>query len=148
MVYLDCSGIRFGSQLDEKHLFEWASEISCVVRWENDILVVKSRRISEAALRDLVALFWRYEIPMEQLAQFRNSTNESWFAAPIMYWHAAVFSPDSRLKRTRARAGTRRVAPRWSKMRDAERANALADAAWLREGHQPDDDFSVGVADD
>ncbi len=48
MVYLDCSGVRFGSQLDEKHLFEWAREISCVIRWEQDTLVVRSRRISEA----------------------------------------------------------------------------------------------------
>lgn len=82
MVYLDCSGVRFGSQLDEKHLFDWAREISCVIRWEQDTLVVRSRRISEAALRDLLALFWRYNIPMGQLAQFQNSTNEAWFAAP------------------------------------------------------------------
>ncbi len=91
MVYLDCSGIRFGSQLDEKHLFEWAREIPCVAHWERDTLVVKSKRISEASLRDLLALFWRYEIPMAQLAQFKNTKNESWFAAPIMYWHMAIF---------------------------------------------------------
>lgn len=95
MVYLDCSGIRFGSQLDEKHLFEWACEIPCVVRWERDTLVVKSRRISQSDLRDLIALFWRYEIPMAQLAQFKNPANESWFSAPIMYWHAAVFQSNS-----------------------------------------------------
>ena len=83
MVYLDCSGVRFGSQLDEKHLFQWAAEIACFVRWEQDTLVVKSRRISEESLRDLLALFWRYNIPMRQLAQFRNSANEAWFAAQI-----------------------------------------------------------------
>ena len=27
MIYLDCSGVHFGSQLDEKHLFAWATEI-------------------------------------------------------------------------------------------------------------------------
>jgi len=91
MIYLNCSGIRFGSQLDEKHLFEWAREISCVVRWEQDTLVVRSRRVSESALRDLLALFWRYNIPMEQLAQFQNSANEAWFTAPKMYWHKKVF---------------------------------------------------------
>lgn len=104
MVYLDCSGIRFGSQLDEKHLFEWAREIPGVLRWEQDTLVVKSRRISEASLRDLIALFWRYEMPMAQLGQFKNSANASWFAAPIMYWHAAVFSSNRLLKRTRTGA--------------------------------------------
>jgi hypothetical protein len=91
MVYLDCSGIRFGSQLDEKHLFEWGREISGVVRWEQDTLVVRSRRISEEALRDLLSLFSRYNIPMKQLAQFRNPENEEWFTAQHIYWHKKVF---------------------------------------------------------
>lgn len=95
MVYLDCSGVRFGSQLDEKHLFDWAREISCVVRWEQDTLVVRSRQVPESALRDLLALFWRYNIPMAQLAQFQDSTNETWFADPQMYWHEKVFGQTS-----------------------------------------------------
>jgi ornithine cyclodeaminase/alanine dehydrogenase-like protein (mu-crystallin family) len=91
MIYLDCSGIRFGSQLDEKHLFEWAREISGVLRWEQDTLVIRSKRISQEALRDLLSLFSRYKIPMEQLAQFRTPKNEGWFTAPHMYWHKKVF---------------------------------------------------------
>ena len=91
MVYLNCSGIRFGSVLDEKHLFEWAREISGVLRWEQDTLVVRSKRISEVALRDLLSLFNRYDIPMKQLAQFKNPKNEEWFTAPRMYWHKRVF---------------------------------------------------------
>jgi hypothetical protein len=91
MIYLNCSGIRFGSQLDEKHLFEWAREIVGVLRWEQDALVVRSKRISEESLRDLLSLFSRYNIPMKQLAQFRSSTNEGWFTAPQMYWHKKVF---------------------------------------------------------
>ena len=91
MVRLDCSNIRFHSQLDEKHLFYWASEIPGFLRWEQDTLVMRSRRMSEAALRDLLALFWRYQIPMQQLAQFENKRNTSWFRAPHMYWHRRVF---------------------------------------------------------
>jgi len=90
MVRLDCSGVRFGSQLDEKHLFEWAAEISGFLRWEQDTLVMRSH-LSEASLRDILALFSRYGIPMAQLAQFSSSKNESWFAAPHMYWHKQVF---------------------------------------------------------
>ena len=91
MILLDCSGIMFGSQLDEKHLFEWAVEIPGVLRWEQDTLVIRSKRISQASLRDLLALFSRYGIPMRQLAQFQNETNEKWFTAPHMYWHKKVF---------------------------------------------------------
>lgn len=95
MVRLNCSGVTFGSELDEKHLFLWASEISCVARWEQDMLVVKSQRVSEADLRELLALFWRYAIPMEQLAQFQDSGNLRWFAEPRAYWHQKVFGPSS-----------------------------------------------------
>ena len=90
MIRLDCSGVRFGSQLDEKHLFEWAAEIPGFLRWDQDTLVVRSR-ISEASLRDLVALFGRYGIPMKQLSQFENPKNTGWFRAPHMYWHKQVF---------------------------------------------------------
>jgi hypothetical protein len=99
MVRLNCSGISFGSQLDEKHLFAWALEIKSVVKWEQDSLIVRSRRISETSLRDLLALFHRYDIPMEQLAQFKNANNESWFMAPKMYWHKKVFPSNPPFKR-------------------------------------------------
>ncbi len=90
MVYLDCSGIYFGSQLDEKHLFDWAMEIPGVMRWEQDSLVVRNE-LSQPSLRELLALFSRYQLPMAQLAQFRTRRNEDWFAAPQAYWHARVF---------------------------------------------------------
>jgi len=51
-------------------------------------------RLSEASLRDLLALFSRYEIPMRQLAQFENAKNTSWFRAPRMYWHQRVFGAE------------------------------------------------------
>ena len=91
MVRLDCSRVRFGSQLDEKHLFVWALEIPGVSSWDQDTLLVKRRAISEASLRDLLALFYRYNIPMEQLQIFLSVKNESWFSDPIMYWHKKVF---------------------------------------------------------
>lgn len=90
MIYLDCSGVRFGSQLDEKHLFAWAMEIPGVLRWEQDTLVPRTK-LSQASLKDLVALFSRYQIPMPQLAQFRTAKNEGWFAAPQAYWYSRVF---------------------------------------------------------
>ena len=95
MIYLDCSGVRFGSQLDVKHLFEWALEIPGALRWEQDTLVVRAN-LSQASLRDLLALFSRYRVPMAQLAQFRTIRNQDWFAAPQMYWHSRVFGKPAR----------------------------------------------------
>lgn len=95
MVRLNCSNIRFGSQLDENHLFSWAGEIAGFVCWEQDTLVMRSKRISEAALRDLLALFWRYQIPMGQLVQFESERNSTWFRSPKAYWHKRVFGNQS-----------------------------------------------------
>jgi len=50
----------------------------------------------DLSLIDLLALFSRYRIPMGQLAQFRTTRNESWFAAPQMYWHTRVFGKSAR----------------------------------------------------
>ena len=108
MVRLDCSGVSFGSQLDEKHLFHWAAEIPGVLRWEQDTLVIRSR-LSEASLRDLLALFSRYEIPMRQLAQFENDANRLWFTAPHMYWHGRVFGKLSKRSIARTAPGAAKL---------------------------------------
>jgi hypothetical protein len=92
MIRLDFSTVRYGSQLDEKHLFAWAAEIPAVVRCDPVTLFVRSRRISDASLRDLIALFERYDIPMNQLQVFLSDKNQSWFANPKMYWYKKVFS--------------------------------------------------------
>ena len=57
---------------------------------------VAVNRKAYGALRDLLALFGRYGISMQQLAQFQNSGNESWFTSPPMYWHKKVFGPQTR----------------------------------------------------
>jgi len=94
MVRLSCAGARFGSNLDEKHLFTWAEEILCFDRWDGDTLVLRSKEISDADLRDLLALFSRYQIPMQQLAQFKTDANRHWFTAPSTYWFSEVFTVD------------------------------------------------------
>ena len=96
MVHLDCSGIHFGAYLDEKHMFEWALEITGTMRWEGDTLVMRSARVSDKTLYDLLALFHRYRIPMKQLAQFKNLKNGGWFADPKKYWYQDVFGKPSK----------------------------------------------------
>jgi len=91
MVKLDCSDIFFYSQLDEKHLFEWALEIPGVIRWEQDTLVVRSTRLSELSLREILSLFHRYRIPMQQLQVFMNERNMHWYKNKSAYWYKGVF---------------------------------------------------------
>ena len=83
------------SQSDETAFFHWLESIPGVVRVVGtpDGLVVslRSRRLSQVALRELLALHFRYGLPMNELAQFETPQNRAWFRAPQMYWHAKVF---------------------------------------------------------
>ena len=92
MIKVDTSPVRYYSQLDEKSFFEWALEIPCVTSVEGGLLHIKSKRLSESDLRDLVALMHRYKMPMSQLQQFCNPKNEHWFESEKMYWYKSVFS--------------------------------------------------------
>jgi hypothetical protein len=96
LTRLDCSNITFFSPLDERGLFDWARGIPGFVRWYQDTLVMQPSPIPDESLRELLALFQRYRIPMQQLAQFRTGSNERWFLNPSAYWHEHVFNHDTR----------------------------------------------------
>ena len=83
------------SQLDERAFFGWLESIPGVVRVVGTPagleVTLRSRRLSQAALRDLLALHFRYGLPMQSLAQFETSQNTSWFRYPHAYWYSKVF---------------------------------------------------------
>jgi hypothetical protein len=91
MPKIDTSPVRYYSQLDEDSFFEWVQKIPCVTSIAGGVIHVKSTRISESNLRDLIAIMFRYKLPMSQLQQFCNAKNEHWFKAPSAFWHKPVF---------------------------------------------------------
>ena len=92
--------MAYNSQGDEAAFFGWLHSIAGVtgVRGQGRELIIqlKSKRLSQAALRDLLALYWRYDGRMSELAQFVNERNRSWFQHPGTYWYAAVFADADR----------------------------------------------------
>lgn len=93
--YLTCKRVLFLSEGDELAFFEWISKIRSIQKWEgkgDEIhLYPSSSAISEKGLRELIALFYRYEIDMHQLQQFVNDKNREWFTDKKSYWHKRVF---------------------------------------------------------
>jgi hypothetical protein len=83
------------SQLDESAFFKWLESITGVTKVvgtpDGLMVSLRSSRLSEPALRDLIALHFRYGLPMHRLAQFETPQNRSWFRAAHMYWHDRVF---------------------------------------------------------
>ena len=85
----------FFSPLDEEAFFSWLSSIPGVrkiVGTPDGLQVsLRSAKLSEAALRDLIALHWRYQLPMRDLRTFMTERNAQWFRDRRAYWFEAVF---------------------------------------------------------
>jgi hypothetical protein len=119
MPILACKGVRYFSQGDETAFFDWIRRISCVTRFDGAgdtlYLHVRGSRIADRDLRELLALLYRYRMPMKQLAQFESPRNRTWFARPGVYWYARVWGAEGVAKKSaklRIRAKRVRRSPR------------------------------------
>jgi len=87
---------RFFSARDEDQFFAWLKAIPGVVRVigraDGLLVSLRSKRPSQETLRELLALHFRYRLPMRQLAQFETRQNMTWFRSREAYWYAKVFA--------------------------------------------------------
>jgi hypothetical protein len=86
---------RYWSRKDEDAFFLWLQSIPGVTRVKGVgtqlIVSLRSKRLSDRALRDLIGLHMRYGLPMRSLAQFETPQNRLWFRSKQMYWYRKVF---------------------------------------------------------
>jgi hypothetical protein len=87
--------MTYYSQLDGDSFFHWLTSIAGVIRvvgTPNGLEVtLRTSRLSERSLRDLLAIHFRYGLPMRSLAQFETPVNRAWFRSREKYWYEAVF---------------------------------------------------------
>ena len=80
---------------DEAAFFAWLQSIPGVVKVEGIghrlAVTLRSKRISDAGLREFIGFHKRYRLPMRSLAQFETPRNRSWFRNRDMYWYGAIF---------------------------------------------------------
>jgi hypothetical protein len=95
--------MQYLSSGDEMAFFAWVHSIPGVVGVRGlgrELHIrLKSKRLSQNSLREFIALYHRYRGDLAELAQFANSSNESWFCSPEAVWHAAVFVAPRNLTR-------------------------------------------------
>lgn len=94
-LILSLKRVWYYSECDEAAFFEWLDKLSCVKRYEGELdvssIYVDEAKVSENALRELLALFRRYAVEMKHLRVFDRDEFASWFRDPRAYWYAAVF---------------------------------------------------------
>jgi hypothetical protein len=87
--------MRYFSHGDETAFFSWLQSISGVISVQGHgrelHIRLRSKRLSAQSLREFIALYQRYRGNMNELAQFSNQSNSSWFADPKAYWYSQVF---------------------------------------------------------
>lgn len=93
---LKCKSVWYYSPLDEDLFFEWIKKIPSIIKYEGKhdelLIYVQSEIISDNDLRELLALFYRYKIDMNQLTIFLNDDNKGWFFNnKKAFWHRRVF---------------------------------------------------------
>lgn len=91
---LICKELFFNSELDEAAFFEWVEKISSIQDCKGIVdelhLEVKCD-INDDELRELIALFSRYEVDMSQLKQLATDNNKKWFQNEQAYWYTDIF---------------------------------------------------------
>jgi len=94
-VELQASEVSFFSDNDESSFFEWLKKIPCVEHIEGKqatlYITVNMTLVDEECLREFLALFRRFAVPMRQLCVFDRDEFASWFRDRRAYWHEAVF---------------------------------------------------------
>ena len=94
MPVLKCHNTMFYSQLDEVIFFDALKKISAIMKIEGrgpDLFLSVPSRLSDNTLRQVLGLFFRYDVDMRQLAPFLTEKNRSWFHDREKYWFKKVF---------------------------------------------------------
>ncbi|BBM02427.1 hypothetical protein [Microbulbifer sp. GL-2] len=96
MTVLVCESLSFLSEGDEIAFFNWLNSLECISQIKgvnNEIqLHLTDSEISYDNLRDLIAIFTRYDVNMSQLSQLQTDENRDWFYDnKLAFWHKDVF---------------------------------------------------------
>lgn len=95
MSQVRCKEVFFYSPGDEDSFFVWAKSIPHVKEVYGElneiVLSLHSSAVPFESLRELIALLYRYNIPMQQLAAFETEETSSWLRNKECFWHENIF---------------------------------------------------------
>lgn len=96
-LLLIARSMHYGSANDERAFFEWLERIDGFANAKGvgeELHVHIKESIDESSLRDLIALFFRYNIDLAQIPKVVSLHQHPWLLKPSVYWFSAMF-PDA-----------------------------------------------------
>lgn len=95
MMQLEARAICYFSEHDEAAFFEWLDKMPAIRGYQGkgDTLYIEvdPDAVDRKALRELLALFFRYGVDLKQLAVFDRPEFTTWFRDERAYWFDKVF---------------------------------------------------------
>ena len=99
LIRLVAKGVWYYSENDEAAFFDWLNKIPCIENLDGEVdllyIEVNIKKLDSMALREIIAIFYRYGIEMKQLSVFKNNKRWKWFVEPNTYWFNKVFCGDN-----------------------------------------------------
>jgi len=85
----------FYSDGDERRFFEGLADITCIANVRGvvrDLVFdLHTGHLGQEALRELIALLWRYGISLVPLAVLADKPRFAWLRHPRWYWSSSMF---------------------------------------------------------
>jgi len=94
MLKVDIQAIKYFSEFDEDSFFLWVKRIECIESVDNGFLQISIEKVNEVSLRELLALFSRYQLSAKPLASLCTNENKFWFNNPKSFWYKSVFADE------------------------------------------------------
>lgn len=92
----------FYSQGDERRFFQGLKEIKAIKNIEgvgvNLIIGIEMRLLTKDALKELIALLWRYGIPLSPLYLLAERKKFAWLNDERGYWYKSLFDVTTRVR--------------------------------------------------
>ena len=85
----------FYARGDERRFFQGLKEIAAIKSVQGIgqilILTINASHLGNESMRELMALLWRYQIPLSPLRSFTSMRRFSWLNNPDGYWYQNLF---------------------------------------------------------
>lgn len=98
--------VKYRSSNDERAFFEWLARIDgfeSVKGVGNELHIQMNRDLGEHGLRDVIALFFRYNIDLTQIPKVIPPPQQPWLLKEGMYWFSAMFPKGAEVSDVRPR---------------------------------------------
>ncbi|MBF6469708.1 hypothetical protein IU427_31760 [Nocardia beijingensis] len=94
-VVIEATDVTYYSPQDEAAFFAWLDKISCIESYQGRVrtlyLTVDLDAVDEDGLREIVALYRRYNIDLKELRVLDADRVGPWFSDSDRWWHTEVF---------------------------------------------------------